>query len=577
MSTADTEEKYDNLLVQSDHYKDEDGGIFADQWNMSLERHQRSPEVTLSAFSETGQEESTIPVWRQRSYTGRMVISSALANTPCADLGITGVLEKLNATLGTSDSYTLDRYPILNSFLDSCIEQNYDFGTVYAHFRYCSSWDFIATIEDKVCEGKVEDRKMRREVLLDGRISKKNVPPRRVWDLFANRVVPYWVGCLHPSTLSAISHAWMDAKDREDVWTGINGYQWPVPMPKDADLNLVRIEMLNIGAEFAWLDVLCLRQKYDVREDHLEEDRCREDLRVEEWKLDVPTIGYVYGDCRPVVYYLSGLGRPLRLTPGFFDSDRCWFNRAWTLQEIGPRYRMIIAGDTGDKNVQAMFRKRLTSIRFMDAAGASLSQMRKRVSTNPIDKVAGLVYRLDPRYIPVYDAMQSEESAWIELVNAMTYSSRARLLFGCPEPGNGSKCWRPSWTQVMDASLLDHFPSGGQVGRTEETDIDWYEGPCIENAYVRGLADTTNKQSRSGDFTVTDHSGVLHTIEIHANHKYPIPDDSYTLLYPGYHYINYTSCVIGRRGQDRKFQKLSVVEMSCALWGNNMKEMRELS
>ncbi len=61
--------------------------------------------------------------------------------------------------------------------------------------------------------------------------------------------------------------------------TPINGYEWPVPMPKDANLDLIRIEMLNLGAEYAWLDVLCLRQ----------EGGKGKHLRVEEWKLDVPT------------------------------------------------------------------------------------------------------------------------------------------------------------------------------------------------------------------------------------------------------------------------------------------------
>ncbi len=35
--------------------------------------------------------------------------------------------------------------------------------------------------------------------------------------------------------------------------------------------------MLNLGAEYVWLDVLCLRQKEGLRED----------LREEEWKVDV--------------------------------------------------------------------------------------------------------------------------------------------------------------------------------------------------------------------------------------------------------------------------------------------------
>ncbi len=59
------------------------------------------------------------------------------------------------------------------------------------------------------------------------------------------------------------------------IMTPINGNEWPVPMPKDGSLDLVRIEMLNIRAEYAWLDILCLRQE-GGRAEH---------LRTEEWKL----------------------------------------------------------------------------------------------------------------------------------------------------------------------------------------------------------------------------------------------------------------------------------------------------
>ena len=45
---------------------------------------------------------------------------------------------------------------------------------------------------------------------------------------------------------------------------------------------------------------LCLRQKSEV--DHLEK------LRVEEWKLDVPTIGNVYRAAANIVRYFNGLG-----------------------------------------------------------------------------------------------------------------------------------------------------------------------------------------------------------------------------------------------------------------------------
>ncbi|KAK0214304.1 hypothetical protein IW262DRAFT_1278936 [Armillaria fumosa] len=108
----------------------------------------------------------------------------------------------------------------------------------------------------------------------------------------------------------------------------------PVPMPKDADLNLIRIEMLNFGAEYARLDVLCLRQKARAEDPpsspSQEEWGHREVLRREEWKVDLPTIGWVYHKGEKVVYYFSGLGLPLSFKRGDFESERSWFNGAWT-------------------------------------------------------------------------------------------------------------------------------------------------------------------------------------------------------------------------------------------------------
>ncbi|KAK0493678.1 hypothetical protein EDD18DRAFT_1177964 [Armillaria luteobubalina] len=538
--------------------------------------------VTLSALAEIGQEESSIPVLKQRLYTGRKpVISSPLANTPCAELGIDGVLGKLNEILDTSYSVNtlfsrdallnLVETPIQNMthlrwILEPYIKENYDFGSAYAQLR--RYWFDVTCMDNNLCAREVADYDMRRKALVGDRINRWNVPPRRVWDLFANRVVPYWVADRDMSNVEkptrgrlerpwGISHAWMSDEERVGVWTPINGYQWPVPIPKDAKLELIRIEMLNLGAEYVWLDVLCLRQA-DGQDEH---------LRVEEWKLDVPTIGWVYRDTS-VICYFSGLGRPLSLKPGDFESDRCWFNRAWTLQEISEE--AIIGGETGDNHmmeeeIRARFHKELESLRLMrrnTSVVDVLRQMQTRVSTNPMDRVAGLVYLLESRYIPVYDASQSQEDAWVALVDAVAYWSRTDLLFHYPEPGNGTKYWRPSWEQIMKKIDLRSCSGLGwlaKVGRTEETDMDWFDGPCVDSAYVRGL-EYEEEGPRYGELIVRDSNGARHTFKVFADHQYPIPDGSYTLI-GARGWSNETFWALGKLKRDGNFEKVSVFSM----------------
>ncbi len=415
----------------------------------------------------------------------------------------------------------------------------------------CWNDDYITTIEHELRTREEEDRKMRREALVHDRITTRWVHPRRVWDLCANRVVPYWVAGVYPW---GISHAWVDEKARVDTMTPINGYEWPVPMPKDANLDLIRIEMLNHGAKYAWLDVLCLRQ----------EGGKGEDLRLEEWKLDVPTIGWVYFGVK-VVCYFNGLGRPLHLTPDYFKSDQCWFRRAWTLQEISND--AIIGGETSedvmDNEIRKTFEEQLARLREIRKRGLALefvSEMQNRVSTKFLDKVAGLVYPLVPESIPIYDAEKSDADAWEVLMDAMWSLSRAELFFYFPEPGKGRKCWRPSWQQIM---MLKHVmpysvPWLTHVRRTEDTDEDWYEGYWIDSADVRGLADGLKEEKpRWGELVFKDAAGLPHTLKIVAAHTYPIPDGLYALI--GCSIDDSSDAwVVGWRREDGKFEKLSV-------------------
>ncbi len=495
------------------------------------------------------------------------MISSSLANVPCVTLGVQVLLNLLNATLGTS--YTLNT-PFLSSVLEDCISSNYDFGTAYGRLRRV--WH-TSTIQEKLSTYEAQDQEEREEAVVGNQIVNPQLPPRRVWDLYSNRVVPWWWSRDADGWPRPISHAWMD--DRVDVWTPINGHEWPVPIPKDASLHLIRIEMLNLGVEYAWLDVLCLRQKGGLKED----------LRTEEWKLDVPTIGYIYQGVT-VVCYLSGLGLPLSIKAGDLESERSWFRRAWTLQENSAS--RIIAGHTLDGPLQAepidengnyeneiltRFHQQLRALSAVHGNVAQfrtpkmfsmLLQMQTRVSTNPVDKVAGLAFPLQPRMIAAYHESESLEDAWTALVTVMREEYRGELFFWYPEPGNAGTKWRPSWDQVMLKNLPADNPSDMTVEWDVETGEDWCKVHYIEKGFVRGLAmGDVEEGHRRGELIVKDAGGVEHTFNITCAHKYPIPEDTYTLL--GTNQTNFGQIraqywVVGRRLSGEEFEKVSVFE-----------------
>ncbi len=76
---------------------------------------------------------------------------------------------------------------------------------------------------------------MRQKALVGNVIVNPHLEPRRIWDLYSNRVVPSWITNTRPKP---ISHAWVDENDRVNALTLINGKEWPVPVPKDANLDL---------------------------------------------------------------------------------------------------------------------------------------------------------------------------------------------------------------------------------------------------------------------------------------------------------------------------------------------------
>ncbi len=543
-------------------------------------------QAKISAYTETGQAELSIEVPLQRSYTGGRhdTIPSSLADTPCATLGVWGVLNGLNLTLGTSRTSRE-----LHTILEDFIERNYDFGTAYALLRPVWDIENPSSIQDELRRREEEDRERRQKALVGNRIVDLHLTPRRVWDLYSNRVVPSWIiqnETYYPyyrkKRPTPISHAWVDEKDRVDVRTPINGKEWPVPIPKDADLNLIRIEMLNLGVEYAWLDVLCLRQK--------EEGGPREDLRVEEWKLDVPTIGCVY-EFGTVVTYLSGLGRPLRLKDGDLDSNRNWFRRAWTLQEVGsdriiagdmpggPMHARQIDGGNYETVLLTRFHEELHSVkRGSIQIFAALADMQKRVSTNPVDRVAGLAFPLLAHAIPAYHESETLEDAWTALVNVMFSMVRAHFLFVYPGVGLGCKKWRPTWDQVMKQPLPKDFSDiyNMRVQHDDKMDEDSFDGPCIEKGHVRGFdAESAEGHDRRGELVVEAANGIAHTFKIHVTHRFPIPEDTYTLLGDTNRYW-WHPWAVGRRLPDQRFEKVSVIVMDDLDYKEELK-LRDLS
>jgi hypothetical protein len=240
-------------------------------------------------------------------------------------------------------------------------------------------------------------------------------------------------------------------------YTSINGYEWPVPVPSRVKLETVRKELIDHGAEYVWLDVLCLRQK--------SEDEQKEKTRKEEWAVDVPTIGSVYiTEASHVMRYMNGLGRTFS-NSGWSD-PRHWTMRAWTLQEM--KHNSVLGGVPPNardpmlqksKETGQLLRDRLKPIMDLQASLTHRINikkimeivicMRERFSTNPVDKVAGITMLLHPPTLPVYDETMDAENAWNHCIRHLKPELWAELLFGINAPGDAGVSWHSSWKQLM--------------------------------------------------------------------------------------------------------------------------------
>ncbi|KAF8421041.1 hypothetical protein EV426DRAFT_709287 [Tirmania nivea] len=318
---------------------------------------------------------------------------------------------------------------------------------------------------------------------------------RRVWDICANRVIP-WADSLTPQAIVPISHAWVAPEEREYIVTSVNHYLWPVPLPRGVRLEDIRKELIQHSIQYAWLDVLCLRQEArpQLRPSKLRtllaemkrfHTGCshsrsypdivtrREERRMREWEVDVPFIGNLYMLSPRVFVYLSGLGRPFNPNQNWVHSQN-WLRRAWTLQETKPRENTIIGGLSAgmdpwtckiDKIGTTLERALLnitTHQRWPNFARL-FTEMRSRSASKPLDKIWGLFFpcmkslgrgRLttsESITLPLYDENQKPEHAWQLLVHAL-----AKIEGPRPEPARGT-CEYPT-ADTLALYLLLHFP-----------------------------------------------------------------------------------------------------------------------
>ncbi|GJE98182.1 hypothetical protein PsYK624_144040 [Phanerochaete sordida] len=404
---------------------------------------------------------SLIPL--QWAHFGPGAISDALANTPCHTLDVDGVLRTLNDVLGSDHTLAMPGLrPCLEHFL--CTSQ--DFGYLYGIFRGHWHADFVCLLSD-LSRKQVRDEEMRRNVLREGYIKDSNIRPRRAWDLYSNRVLPYYALPSHPcvqipDNLWTVSHSWVSPEERAEVWTPINGSKWPVPLPHATSLDHIRVELLNFGAEYVWLDVLCLRQKGRPED---------EEQRKDEWKLDVPTIGSIYAlPSVPCITYFNGLGLVADASEEASSSDRHWYNRVWTVQEYSTAW--LPGGATGASSTahESLYCRYSITMNPVELASRNnpssdlftlsyvYDMMRKRHATTELDRVFGLAYVFGCKTLPVYDEGCSPDLALAMLFKHIPASTRTSIFLqhieAHPDDTAILLSILPSWNQLMGWAMV---------------------------------------------------------------------------------------------------------------------------
>ncbi|KAF7796360.1 hypothetical protein EIP86_007537 [Pleurotus ostreatoroseus] len=497
--------------------------------------------------------------------------------------------------MGTN--HTLEM-PGLAELLGRCVDDRLDLGTAYGRYRpYWSTTSDFTALLDKLREYERVDGEQRKNAMKDGMVIQPNLPPRRIWDLYSNRVCYWYTARPQWSSVCAVSHSWTDPSNRVEVYTPINEYKWRFPIPQDAALEHVRNELLNYGAEYAWLDVLCLRQADSQRPD-------QETRREVQWMTDVPTVGFVYQAASKTLVYLNGLCCPIRLTS--LDDTRHWLNRTWTLQELSNS--PLFGGLTKDVTTQTDLSRLLETSRSrfpnnipasvlwekvaacmkLAQGGSSLfvvlDQMKQRQAESDMDRIIVLARLLNPKptKLPAYSIKEDLEDVWIRLVESMADPYRTELFLLHPAAGRGRYLWMPSWKDVKISASRIRLDT---VFAVKHTNVDYitvdggndkkirFHGLVMQQCKVGGLgkvgyvdAGTSRNRSvyRTGTLTVKlidgQKTGYKLEVVVQAYHQEKIPETgkyNYTLV--GTHDLHYW--VVGRMMKDGRLEKVSVIRI----------------
>ncbi|GJE99085.1 hypothetical protein PsYK624_153280 [Phanerochaete sordida] len=369
----------------------------------------------------------------QAAHCSSLAIPDFLADMPCDSFTPEELLDLLNDVFGTSHAMVMDDGD-MRPGLRSVIRSSWDFGCLYGILRTTDGkfWDkYITGVTRRAEDSRRKDEVRRRAAMRGGYIAEPHLPPRRLWDLCSNRVLPACVllfdlqNPYQEQYFWPVSHSWVATEDLAYVYTPINGRQWPVPIPAATTLEHVRVELLNLGARYVWLDVLCLRQRGEPSD---------EEKRVEEWKLDVPTIGSIFAHDLPCVTYFNGLGLPFDPSLESMSSERHWLNRVWTVQEATRNW--LPGGLTGleAENAAAFFRQyyaqAIPPSDFRDVISGwnyAVVALRERHCTTELDRVHSLAYILKCTTLPVYDERMPPEVAWAMLLKHLHPYSRAKV------------------------------------------------------------------------------------------------------------------------------------------------------